>query len=87
MAINKALILSFYDAANFIDMLRGTYQQAKTANAKISLYQAGTDPSFNAAINAIIPPVDRQRIATMKTHLETLLAAWEGTYDDIINPT
>ena len=86
MAINKALILSFYDAANFVDMLRGTYQQAKTARNKIALYQAGTDPSFNAAINAIIPPADRARIAAMKPQLDALLAAWEGTYDDIINP-
>ena len=86
MAINKALIQSFYGAANFIDALRTTYQQAKVARNKIALYQAGTDPSFNAAINAIIPAADRTRIAAMKTQLDALLAAWEGTYDDIINP-
>lgn len=86
MAINKALIQSFYSAANFLDTLRTTYQQAKAAQAKIALYQSGTDPQFNAAVNAIIPAADRARIAQMRVQIDALIVSWESDYLDIINP-
>ena len=87
MAINKALIAAFYDAANFLDDIRSTYRQAKQARAKLTLYQAGTNPQFNAAINAIIPQAEQARIGTMLGQLDALITEWEATYGDIINPT
>ena len=87
MAINKVLITAFYDAANFLDDIRSTHRQAKQARAKLALYQAGTSPQFNAAINAIIPQADRARIGAMLGQLDALISEWEATYSDIINPT
>lgn len=86
MAINKGLITAFYDAAAFLDDIQIMYRQAKKARAKLALYQAGSNPQFNAAINAIIPPADRARIGTMLVQLDALVTEWEATYSDIVNP-
>lgn len=86
MPINKALIQSFNQAANFLDDLRNSYSATKQARDKIVLYQAATNSQFNAAVNAIIPAPDRVRIAALKTFYDTLILEMETNYDDFINP-
>lgn len=36
------------DATNLLQLLRATYTTAKAVTAALALYQAGTDPIFNA---------------------------------------
>lgn len=86
MAINKQLIVSFYQAAAFLDDVRILYQQAAQVRAKVALYQAATDPAFNAAVNAVIPAADRQRLATLVSSVNALAAEMEANYADFINP-
>jgi hypothetical protein len=87
MTINKTAITSIYNAAALLDDIAICYNQAKQMQSKLALYQAGTDPNFNAAINAIISPGDRARIAAMLTQSNALITAWEASYSDIITPT
>ena len=86
MAINKALIRKVYDVGNLLDGVRNLYIEAKGIQAKVALYQAGTDSQFNAAVNAIIPLADRQRLATLSTSLGSIITDLETNYSDLINP-
>jgi hypothetical protein len=61
------------------------YRTAKALSAKLALYQANTDPTFNAAFNAVFDVAgDRAAIADMIGDLNTLIADWESTHGDVI---
>ena len=86
MAISQANIQSLHQAAAFAEDLRIAYRQLKQLQARMDLYQAGTNIVFNAAVNAAIPAAERAQIATMKPELDTLILSWETGYAGIISP-
>ena len=46
----------------------------------LTLYQAGTDATFNAAFNSLFTPADRSELNTMITQLTTLITGWETNH-------
>jgi hypothetical protein len=87
MAINQAVIQKISAVSSLLSNIRGLYGEAKSFQTKVSLYQAGTDTAFNAAANAVIPVVDRARLATLATALGPIIAELEANYADFINPS
>jgi len=67
-------------AVSLLNTLRGTYTQGKAAQALLTLYAAGTDPKFNAAINTLFSQAERNELAAMLTDINTLCAAWEANH-------
>ncbi len=43
----------------------------------MALYQAGSDPTFNGAINALFTRSERQEIAAMQGQIDQLITDWE----------
>ena len=81
----RARIEAVGKAGGTLDQLRGVYRTAKALQAKLALYQAGTDPTFNAAFNAVFDvAADRSAIADMIGDLNTLIGDWETTHADVI---
>lgn len=46
---------------------------------------AGTDPTLNAAFNALFTAAERTELAAMIAQLQTLKADWEVTHPWIVN--
>jgi hypothetical protein len=87
MAINQAIMQKINGVLALVQNVRGLYGEAKSFQAKVALYQSGTDPAFNAAANAVLPVADRARLATLATTLAPLIAELETNYADFINPS
>jgi hypothetical protein len=68
---------SVNQAANLLNALRGVHVQAKTVQAHMALYQAGTNPTFNATINAAFGSAQRAELADMLADINTLVSDWE----------
>lgn len=65
-------------ALSLVNQIRSLYYSAKQVKEKLELYQAGTDPKFNQAINTVYPAEERAIIGSMLSQIATLLAAWES---------
>lgn len=76
----QATTQSVSEATNVLNALRSVYSQAKTAQRLITLYQAGTDPVFNAAVNAIFTSAQRAELSNMLGDVNTLLTDWEANH-------
>ena len=62
-------------------MLRTVHDFATTLQAAFALYQAGTDPTFNAAFNAIFTAGERSELGTMINQLIALcITDWEANH-------
>lgn len=64
--------------------IQALYGNAKSAQAKLALYQAATDPAFNAAINALFTAPERVELAAMLTEINTLITDWEANHKDAL---
>lgn len=82
-----ARLQSARDATNLLQLLRATYTTAKQVQAALSLYQAGVDPVFNAAVDALFSASERSEIGAMATQLSTLVADWEMNHAGAIGVT
>lgn len=72
-------------AGDILGQLRTIRLAARDLIAYRNLYVAATDPSFNAAFNAIFSSApDRAKISAMITQLETLIADWELNQTDVL---
>lgn len=60
--------------------LRAIYQQCKLVHSRLALYQSGSDPVFNAAINAIFSAQERAELAAMLSEINALMADWETNH-------
>ena len=68
-------------AGNLLGMLRTVHDFATTLQAAFALYQSGTDPTFNAAFNAVFSASDRQELGTMINQLTALAVTdWEANH-------
>ena len=71
---------SINQAANLRPALRSVYAQAKAVQTLMNLYNANSDPTFNATINATFTSAQRTELANMLGDLNTLLADWEANH-------
>jgi hypothetical protein len=67
-------------AANLLPAVRSVYSQAKAVQELLNLYQANTDATFNATINALFTSAQRTELANMLGDVNTLLADWEANH-------
>lgn len=75
-----ATIQSVSAAESVLNGVRSLYRQAKSTQTYLTLYAAGTDPKFNAAINTLFTQAERSELAAMLTDINTLCAAWEANH-------
>lgn len=66
-------------AGNVLGMLRTVHNMAVRLQAMLTLYQAGTDPTFNAAFNVVFDAAaDRNEIGEMIGELTALcITDWQ----------
>lgn len=71
-------------ATNLLAVARGAFEELKTLRTSLALYQAGTDPAFNAAVNALYTPTERAELAALIATSNTLLTNWEANHLDAL---
>lgn len=71
---------SVRNANNLLDFIQHIYQSSKQVQALLALYQANTDPTFTAAINALYVSAERAELGAMLTDINTLIAVWEVSH-------
>jgi len=67
-------------AGNVLGLLRTVYAHAAELQSLLAIYQAGTDPTLNAAFNALFTPAERTELAVMIAQMQTLKADWEANH-------
>ena len=67
-------------ASALLNEIRTVYSAAKAVQSKLTLYNANTDPIFNAAINATLTSAERTELSQMLTQVNALLADWESNH-------
>lgn len=67
-------------AGNVLGRLRTLYSTAKESQAALALYQASTDPAFNAAVEALFSGAERAELGLMLGDINTLVTAWETNH-------
>ena len=72
-------------AGNVLGRLRTLYVYGKEIEAALALYQAGSDPAFNAAINALFSSAERAELGVMLGDITTLTTAWETNHAAALN--
>lgn len=78
---------SYGKAAGLLPQLQQIYQQSAQVSAAIALFQAGTDPDFNAALGVIFTAEERAQLVQMLTHVNNLHAAWTANHSTLLNTT
>lgn len=63
-------------ANNLLDLVQHMYQSGKQIQTLMALYQATTDPAFNAAINALFTSGERAELAVMLGQVNSLVTDW-----------
>lgn len=67
-------------AFNLLAQIRNIYESGKQVQAALTLYQAGSDVAFNAAINAIFTTAERQELGQMLSQINALITDWEANH-------
>ncbi len=83
-ATAQARITAVERAASVLGTLRTIYFHSQQLQAMLQLYQAGTDPTLNAAFNALFTVADRQELATMIGQLQALAVDWETNHASVL---
>lgn len=76
----QAKITAVNKAGNVLGLLRTVYADAALLSQALTTYQAGTDPTLNAAFNALFTAAERIELAAMIIQLQTLKADWEANH-------
>lgn len=76
----RTKITSATDAAIVVQTIQNTYRAAKNAQTLLNRYTAGTDPTFNAAVNAIFTAGERTELGAMLTQINSLVTDWETNH-------
>jgi hypothetical protein len=75
-----ARLQSARDATNLPQLYRALYSQAKLIQSALALYQAGSDPPFNAAVNALLTSAERTELNVMANQVNALASDWETNH-------
>jgi hypothetical protein len=67
-------------AGNLLGQIRTLYTFGKNVQAALALYQAGTDPAFNAAVDALFSGAERAELGVMLGNINTLVTTWEANH-------
>lgn len=67
-------------ANSLLPQVRGLYVQAKQVQAALALYQAGSTPAFNAAVNALFSASERTELGQMLSQINALVTDWETNH-------
>lgn len=76
----QAKITAVNKAGNVLGLLRTVYADAALLSQALTTYQAGTDPTLNAAMNAVYTAAERVELAAMIAQMQTLKADWETNH-------
>lgn len=79
-ATAQTRITAVGQAGNVLGQIRTAYTFGVMLRDALALYQAGTDPAFNAAFNALFTQADRTELGAMINQLSTLVADWETNH-------
>lgn len=83
-SIVRQRVSSYGKAASLLPKLKQVYQQCQEIDDAITLYQAGTDADFNAAVNAIFTAPERAQLAAMLTNVEQLVTLWTAQHSNLL---
>lgn len=67
-------------ANTLLPNVQAVYQQMKIVQTSMALYQAGADPTFNAAVNALFSSSERTELGQMLAGINTLVTDWETNH-------
>lgn len=73
-----ATVQSVSKGLDLLNQLRSLYANAKQAQEKLALYQAGTDTKFNNTINNVFTSGERSTLGSMLSNINSLITAWEA---------
>jgi hypothetical protein len=68
------------NANNLLPLIQGGYTSAKLISEALALYQSGTNPTFNAAVNALYAVGERTELAQIGQLFDTLIGALEASH-------
>jgi hypothetical protein len=71
---------SVQKANNVLANIQAVYAAMKIVQTLMTLYQAGTDPTLNAAVNALFTAAERTEITAMLGGINTLVTDWETNH-------
>lgn len=77
MAYDLTKLQAVQRAANLLQTVRAVYANGKELQAMLALYQVGSDPAFNAAVNALFSSAERTELNAMLVDVNTLVTTWE----------
>lgn len=71
---------SVHKANNVLANVQAVYSAAKIVQTLLALYQAGTDTTYNAAVNALFSQSERSELGAMLTSINSLVSDWETNH-------
>lgn len=71
---------SVHAANNLLSNIRNMYLIGKDIQALLNRYQAGTDPVFNAAVNALYTASERTELGAMLAQVNALVSDFETNH-------
>lgn len=75
---------SMSKAAQILPFLQDIYARAQRAQDAITLYMAGTDTTFNEAVEDIFDAGERTELSQMIGDLNTLVTEWDTNHSVIL---
>lgn len=82
---STAKITAVRQAIAILVLIRNIYESSKQVQAALALYQAGTDPTFTAAVNALFSSAERSELGTMAQQINALVQDWEANHIGALN--
>ena len=73
------------EANNLLPNIQSAYHQLKLIQEMLARYQAGTDPAFNGAINALFSAGERTELNAMLTSVNPLVTDWETNHSTALS--
>ena len=73
-------------AKKLLNAMGIVYNRGKSIKAKLDLYVAGTDPDFNAVMDEIFTPAERQELNQMLAPLAIMIGDWETSHLGLLFP-
>ncbi len=67
-------------ANNVLPNIQAVYQAMLVVQTSMALYTAGTDATFNAAVNALFNASERTELGQMLAGINTLVTDWENNH-------
>lgn len=71
-------------AMNLLPQLRNIYASGKQLEGDLALYQSGTDPQFNQAINAVHGQAERAEILQLFNQILPIIQDWEQNHQGAV---